>query len=60
MNSPTLKPSSRQPIRGPQRPESPAVCLWAQGLLPMGPTLCHLLITKEENNEFLPSYTYQR
>jgi hypothetical protein len=54
MNIPTLKPSSRQLVRGPEGPESPAVYLWAQGLLLVGPALCHLLIIRKENSELLP------
>jgi hypothetical protein len=58
VTKPALKPNFGQLVHRPQRPESPAVCLWAQGLFPVGLALCHLLIIRKENNELLPPYTY--
>ena len=60
MSSPALKPAMDSLSVGPRGQKSPAGCLWAQCLLQVEPTLCHLLTTKEDNSELLPIYTYQR
>ena len=60
MSSLALKLALDSLFVGPKGKKSLASNLWAQCLLQVEPTLCHLLTTKEENSEFLPLYTYQR
>ena len=60
MSSPAFKPAMNSLSVGPIKSENAVVNGWAQCLLQVESTLCHLFTNKEENSKFPSLHTYQR